>query len=757
MTTTPRLGLELIDDDEILGYVSANEALELLERLVQPTVIRRDLATPPGSPSEGDQYIVAGSPTGAWSGHATHIATYLGAAWVFKTPQEGWMYYDQTANEEVVFNSTDWVIFPGGGGGGGSGSMTSLGLNVAAPATGGQLAQTLAANNITGTLMKRFTDTSPTGKFVDYQTAAAGSLYSVSITGDVAAKTETLQPLSNGDALIVKNTAGGTTRFSVNTSVGDKIKAGNRLFVDTAAQFFDFGLGGSQIGWVDTTPPTPKAAALLVYSKTLGDSATTMGGSAIQATASDDSSVASGTRGQLIAVRAEVEPLILHDVGPNIDDVACITIENIGTHRGVDALYLSDRHASMDIAHPYDWNFGISIASWCEFAGIVAHGTYGTYGLDFMGPLNTGGGSQAGTIIRVPNNQYYVARNQANGANVNLFKLNTDNLFQIDTTTLLYSTSTTGAAVPLLKLRTGGTTGGNGGALDFVIQDNTPADVIAGRLRASLSDGTAGALDADLILSAMLNGTLTDRVFLYSSGAMSLNVSSDPGTAGWFRANRLLIRDTSAAYDVHHLATSSVTLTAPQGLTWDVQNKSHTLKLPSTDGTLTYPEHLGSAVTLVGTLSKTRPNETKDNSGGAASVDFSSVFTIPANMITTGTHLQVILDFHYVMSGSATTTAPYLKLGSTTVFTQGSVNLGNSADKQLAMIFHIYGTAAAGGSVNVEVSASALWANTSSHNTTATTTLATNGTLTVVPGITFGVTGGTDAVTLRSATIIRYA
>lgn len=41
------------------------------------------LASPPGSPAEGDQYLVDGSATGAFAGMDYQIATYSGAAWSF--------------------------------------------------------------------------------------------------------------------------------------------------------------------------------------------------------------------------------------------------------------------------------------------------------------------------------------------------------------------------------------------------------------------------------------------------------------------------------------------------------------------------------------------------------------------------------------------------------------------------------------------------------------------------------------------------
>lgn len=55
-------------------------------------VADRNLTAPPGSPADGDAYIVAASPTGAWSGHASDIAVWDGdeEEWVFYTPEIGW-------------------------------------------------------------------------------------------------------------------------------------------------------------------------------------------------------------------------------------------------------------------------------------------------------------------------------------------------------------------------------------------------------------------------------------------------------------------------------------------------------------------------------------------------------------------------------------------------------------------------------------------------------------------------------------------
>ena len=56
-------------------------------------MLDRNLATPPGSPTDGQRWIVAASPTGAWSGHATEIAAWQDGAWRFFAPRTGWLAY----------------------------------------------------------------------------------------------------------------------------------------------------------------------------------------------------------------------------------------------------------------------------------------------------------------------------------------------------------------------------------------------------------------------------------------------------------------------------------------------------------------------------------------------------------------------------------------------------------------------------------------------------------------------------------------
>jgi hypothetical protein len=78
----------------------------------QDSVLDKDLTAPPGSPSEGDRYIVAATATGDWATHETEIAQYTDSAWEFIEPNIG---YCLTVEDELimyVFNGSSWVSLP---------------------------------------------------------------------------------------------------------------------------------------------------------------------------------------------------------------------------------------------------------------------------------------------------------------------------------------------------------------------------------------------------------------------------------------------------------------------------------------------------------------------------------------------------------------------------------------------------------------------------------------------------------------------
>ena len=66
MTATSNIGITLIPENERTLDLTLNKDFWLLNALVMPRVLDKDLTTPPVSPSDGDTYIIGGSATGAW-------------------------------------------------------------------------------------------------------------------------------------------------------------------------------------------------------------------------------------------------------------------------------------------------------------------------------------------------------------------------------------------------------------------------------------------------------------------------------------------------------------------------------------------------------------------------------------------------------------------------------------------------------------------------------------------------------------------
>ncbi|WP_296526851.1 DUF2793 domain-containing protein [Rhodoplanes sp.] len=109
MTDTPNLALPCIDAAQAQKHVTHNEALRLLDTLVQLTVHDRHLAAPPASPAEGDRHIVATGATDAWAGHSGQIAAWQDGAWLFAAPRVGWLAYVVDEGALVAWTGAAWI------------------------------------------------------------------------------------------------------------------------------------------------------------------------------------------------------------------------------------------------------------------------------------------------------------------------------------------------------------------------------------------------------------------------------------------------------------------------------------------------------------------------------------------------------------------------------------------------------------------------------------------------------------------------
>src|SRR4029077_11538578 len=111
MSASANLALPFIEGGELLPDVTLNETLRLIDTLVQLAIVDRDLNAPPGSPAEGQRWIVKASPspTGAWTGHGNHVAGWQGGGCVFCTPKSGWFAFVIDEGALVAWNGTAWV------------------------------------------------------------------------------------------------------------------------------------------------------------------------------------------------------------------------------------------------------------------------------------------------------------------------------------------------------------------------------------------------------------------------------------------------------------------------------------------------------------------------------------------------------------------------------------------------------------------------------------------------------------------------
>src|SRR3954447_5773597 len=109
MLQTPNLTLPYIDVNQAQREVVHNNAVRGLDALVQLAVLDRDLASPPGAPIDGQRWIVAASPSGAWAGHAQHIAAWQDSAWRFYVPKVGWLAYVVDEGALLAWSGSAWV------------------------------------------------------------------------------------------------------------------------------------------------------------------------------------------------------------------------------------------------------------------------------------------------------------------------------------------------------------------------------------------------------------------------------------------------------------------------------------------------------------------------------------------------------------------------------------------------------------------------------------------------------------------------
>lgn len=121
MSTEPITGLTYQEAGSLQTDALQNAELNYVSAWLNCAVLSVGDTAPPGSPDEGDRYIVGASATGAWATHDDTLAVYRGG-WQFYAPSEGVHVKDLDSGDDYEFVSAAWTVKGGGGGGGGGGA-----------------------------------------------------------------------------------------------------------------------------------------------------------------------------------------------------------------------------------------------------------------------------------------------------------------------------------------------------------------------------------------------------------------------------------------------------------------------------------------------------------------------------------------------------------------------------------------------------------------------------------------------------------
>jgi hypothetical protein len=106
------LALPYLAASQAQKHVTHNEALRILDAVVQLGVADRDRTEPPAAPAEGDRHIVAEAATGAWAGQDGRIAVRTDTVWTFLAPRPGWRAWIASEAAEVVWTGAAWEAPP---------------------------------------------------------------------------------------------------------------------------------------------------------------------------------------------------------------------------------------------------------------------------------------------------------------------------------------------------------------------------------------------------------------------------------------------------------------------------------------------------------------------------------------------------------------------------------------------------------------------------------------------------------------------
>lgn len=107
-----RLALPLLEAGQAQKELFHNEALTLLDMLVQAGAESAGGNATPVAPEPGQCWIVGTSPTGAWAGHSSALAGWTAGGWRFVAPVSGMTIWVADRGHAMLFDGGGWIDSP---------------------------------------------------------------------------------------------------------------------------------------------------------------------------------------------------------------------------------------------------------------------------------------------------------------------------------------------------------------------------------------------------------------------------------------------------------------------------------------------------------------------------------------------------------------------------------------------------------------------------------------------------------------------
>ena len=108
--TSTHLGLPYLLAAQAQKHVTHNEALRLLDAMVQLSVLDRTRTAPPASPADGNRHLVASGATGLWAGWDLNVAFWVDGAWIRLVPRTGWLVWVAAEGLFLVWSGSVWDV-----------------------------------------------------------------------------------------------------------------------------------------------------------------------------------------------------------------------------------------------------------------------------------------------------------------------------------------------------------------------------------------------------------------------------------------------------------------------------------------------------------------------------------------------------------------------------------------------------------------------------------------------------------------------